>query len=77
MTFKIIGRITDVERMAVSGGIRDIQKLREQFGPGRWRKLKGHATVKMADGAIRAAEVHWYEADGIGRRRMKIKRFLD
>ena len=77
MTFEIIGRITDVERIAVSGGIRDIQRLRDQFGPGRWRKLKGRTTVKMADTSIRIAEVHWYEADGIGRRRMKIKRFLD
>jgi len=77
VTFEIIGRVTDIERMAVSGSIRDIEKLREQFGPGRWRKLKGRATVKMADGEIRAAEVHWYEADGVGRRRMKIKRFLD
>ena len=77
MTFEIIGQITSVERIAASGGIRDIQRLREQFGPGRWRKLKGRATVRMADATIRAAEVHWYEADGIGRRRMKIKRFLD
>ena len=77
MTFEIIGRIADVERIAVSGSIRDIEKLREQFGQGRWRKLKGRATVKMADASIRIAEVHWYEADGIGRRRMKIKRFLD
>lgn len=77
MTFEIIGRVTDIERMAVSGSIRDIERLREQFGTGRWRKLKGRATVRMADGAIRIAEVHWYEADGVGRRRMKIKRFLD
>ena len=77
MVFEVIGRIADVERIAVSGSIRDIERLREQFGPGRWRKLKGRATVKMADGAIRAAEVHWYEADGVGHRRMKIKRFLD
>ncbi len=77
MAFEIIGRVTDVERIAVSGSIRDIGKLRQQFGPGRWRKLKGRATVKMADGTIRAAEVHWYEADGVDRRRMKIKRFLD
>lgn len=77
MAFEIIGKITDVERIAVSGGIRDIETLRKQFGAGRWRKLKGRATVRMADGAIRVAEVHWYEADGVGRRRMKIKRFLD
>ena len=77
VAFEIIGEITDVERIAVSGSIRDIEKLRNQFGAGRWRKLKGQATVKMADESFRIAEVHWYEADGIGRRRMKIKRFLD
>jgi len=77
VTFKIIGPITDVERIAVSSGIRDLQWLREQFGPGRWRKLKGRATVKMSDESLRIAEVHWYEAEGVGRRRMKIKRFLD
>lgn len=76
MTFEIIGKITDVERMAVSSGIRDIEKLREQLGSDRWRKLKDRAIIKMADGATRV-EVHWYEANGVGRRRMKIKRFLD
>ncbi|MGI4791931.1 MAG: hypothetical protein ACRYFS_24170 [Janthinobacterium lividum] len=77
MTFEIIGQITEVDRIAVSSSIHDIQWLREQFGPGRWRKLKGRATVRMADASIRIAEVHWYEANGVGRRRMKIKRFLD
>lgn len=77
MTFEIVGRITDIERIAVSGSIREIKKLREQFWPGRWRKLKGRTTVKMANGSVRIAELHWYEADGVGRRRMKIKRFLD
>ena len=77
MTFEIIGSITEIESIAVSSGIRNLQWLRDQFGPGRWRKLKGHATVRMSDESIRIAEVHWYEAEGIGRRRMKIKRFLD
>ena len=77
MTFEVVGPITDIERIAVSSGIRDIRWLRDQFGPGRWQKLKGRATVKMSDESLRIAEVHWYEAEGIGRRRMKIKRFLD
>jgi hypothetical protein len=52
-------------------------RLRKQFGPGRWRKLKGLATVRLASGRIRRAEVHWYEAQGIGKKKMKIKAFLD
>jgi hypothetical protein len=52
-------------------------RLRKQYGPGRWRKLKGIATVKLENGNIRKAEVHWYEAHGIGKRKMKIKRLFD
>ena len=63
--------------IAVGGRIRDIMRLRRQFGSGRWRKLKGVARVRLASGNIRTAEVHWYEAHGIGRKKMKIKRFLD
>jgi hypothetical protein len=58
-------------------GFATLRRLRKQFGPGRWRKLKGVATVRLASGSIRKAELHWYEAHGIGRRKMKIKRFLD
>lgn len=58
------------------GRIRDIMRLCRQFGPGRWRKLKGVARVRVADGATRKAEVHWYEAHGAGRKKMKIKQFL-
>ena len=68
---------TCVETIAVGSSIRDIARLRQAFGSGRWRKLKGEATVQLAGGSVRQAEVHWYEASGIGRRRMKIKRFLD
>lgn len=75
--FEIVGAITDVETIAVGRKIRDIACLREQFGRGRWRKLKGTAIVRLPDGSVRQAEIHWYEASGIGRRRMKIKRFLD
>ncbi len=77
MYFEIIGEIEDIETIAVGGRIRDIMRLRRAFGPGRWRKLKGRARVRLANGMIRPAEVHWYEAHGIGRKKMKIKRFLN
>lgn len=77
MTFEIIGDITNIETIAVGNRIREIARLREQFGRGRWRKLKGEATVRLLNGKIRRAEIHWYEAHGIGKRKMKIKRFLD
>ena len=77
MPFEIIGKIERVETIAIGGRIRDIMRLRKQFGLGRWRKLKGVATVRLEDGTHRVAELHWYEAHGIGRRKIKIKRFLD
>ena len=76
MHFEIVGRIENVETIAVGGRIKDIMRLRHQFGEGRWRKVKGIARVRIAHGEIRCAEVHWYEAHGIGRRKMKIKRFI-
>ena len=77
MYFEIVGEIRDIETIAIGGRIRDIMRLRSQFGPGRWRKLKGVATVRLSSGKMRMAEVHWYEAHGIGKKKMKIKRFLD
>lgn len=77
MHFEIIGPITDIETIAVERHIRILPLLRKQYGSGRWRKLKGVATVRLADGTIRSAEVHWIEAHRIGRRKMRIKRFLD
>lgn len=74
--FEIIGRIRNIETIAAGSGIRDLRHLEERFGPGAWRKLKGVATVLLADGTMAEAEVHWYEANGIGRRWMKIKRLL-
>ena len=76
MHFEVVGKIQDVETIAVGGRIRDIMRIRRQFGPGRWRKLKGIARVCVVGGAMRKAEVHWYQAHGVGRRKMKIKRFL-
>ena len=77
MTFEIIGQIINVEIIAVGNKIREIARLREQFGDGRWRKLKGETTVRLINGRIRRVEVHWYEAHGIGKRKMKIKGYLD
>lgn len=77
MYFELLGDIDDVEAIAVGRGIRDIARLRKRYGAGRWRKLKGTALVRLASGRTRRAEVHWYEAHGVGRVRMKIKRLLD
>lgn len=75
--FEIIGEIKDIETIAIGGRIRDIMRIQKQFGHGRWRKLKGIGKVRLENGRIRNAELHWYEAHGIGRKKMKIKRFLD
>jgi hypothetical protein len=77
MYFEIIGEIENIETIAKGQSIRDIRRLRKQYGPGRWRKLKGIATVRLFNGKIKRAEIHWYEAHGIGKRKMKIKRYLD
>ena len=76
MYFEIIGEITEIETIAVGGKIREIARLRKQFGKGRWRKLKGVATVHLKNSRIRKVELHWYEAHGIGKRKLKIKRYL-
>jgi hypothetical protein len=77
MYFEIVGEIAQVEVIAIGNAINDIAHLRKQYGTGRWRKLKGIALVRWADGSLNQAEVHWYEAHGIGRRKLKIKRVLD
>ena len=77
MHFEIIGEIEEIETVAIGGSIRDIMRLQKQFGRGRWRKLKGFAQVRLQSGQIRNVELHWYEAHGIGKKKMKIKRFLD
>jgi len=77
MYFEIVGPITSIERIAVGTSIRLLSRLRRRYGRGRWRKLKGMAMVRLADGELRRAEVHWYEAHGVGRVGYKIKRFVD
>ena len=75
--FKLIGTIEDVKPIAISGGIRDLARLRKIRGKGRWRKLKGIGRVQLLDGSEWLAELHWYEAHGIGKKEMKVKRLLD
>jgi hypothetical protein len=77
MNFEVVGEISDVETIAAGSGIRDLTRLRRVYGRGRWRKLKGVAQVQLGNGRIRLAELHWYEAHGIGKREMKRKRYLD
>ena len=77
MNFEIISEITDIEAIAIGGKIRDLVRLRRMYGKGRWRKLIGVAKVRLRSGRIRIAELHWYEAHGVGKREMKRKRYLD
>jgi len=77
MNFEVVGAITEVETFAVASSIRELPRLRRAYGAGRGRKRKGIAQVRLEDGTIYRAEVHWYEAHGIGRVEVKIKRFLD
>ncbi len=73
MDFELVGEITSVEPIAVARGIRDLQRLRRRYGKGRWRKMKGVARVKLLDGTLHTAEIHWYEAHGLGRKEFKLK----
>ena len=68
-----MGAIRGIEQIATGPRIRDLPKLRRRYGKGRWRKLKGFAHVRLKDGTIHLAELHWYEAHGIGRKEFKIK----
>jgi len=75
--FKLRSEITEIEQIAVGKAIRDLAKVKKAWGKGRWRKLKGRALVELPTGKVVRAELHWYEAHGIGRRDMKVKRVLD
>ena len=77
MHFQVVGQIEQIETFATGAGIRELARLRKIYGRGRWRKRKGVATVRLGDGTIRLAELHWYEATGIGRKELKLKRYLD
>lgn len=77
MIFEVIGQIENIEIIAVGSKIRDLERLRENYGSGRWRKLKGLALVRLEDGTECEAEIHWYEAHGIGKKEFKIKELFD
>jgi hypothetical protein len=76
MQFEVLGKIGNVEIIATGSSIRDLPRLRKIYGDAKWRKLKGIGQVRLADGTICDAELHWYEAHGIGKKEIKIKYFL-
>ena len=73
MDFEIVGPVRGVETIAAGRAIRQLRRLRRRYGSGRWRKRKGVTTVRLQDGTVHTAAVHWYEAHGVGRREFKIK----
>jgi hypothetical protein len=75
--FKIIGRISGIERIASGKGIRERRRLVKFYGGNRWKKIKGTARVEFADGTMCYAELHWYEAHGVGAKEFKVKRLLE
>jgi hypothetical protein len=77
MKFEILGEIRNVETIASGHGIRILDRLVRIYGKGNWRKVKGWATVRLEDGTISEAELHWFEAHGVGKRLMKVKVVLD
>ena len=77
MDFEIVGDIEAIETIAVGRGIRDRKRLIKVYGPAKWRKLKGIAKIRLSNGEIRTAELHWYEAHGIGKKELKRKRYVD
>ena len=76
MDFEVVETIANIEVIAIGRSIRELPRLRRVYGTGRWRKLKGMATVRLTDGMLYRAELHWYEAHGVGKHEMKIKQFL-
>lgn len=77
MNFEIVGEISQIETIASGSTIRDLARLQKVYGQGRWRKVKGVAFIRLHSGGIRKAELHWYEAHGIGKREIKRKRYVD
>ena len=76
-SFEIVSEITDIENIAVGRSLKERARLRKQYGAGRWRKVKGIAMIRLRTGRIRKAELHWYDAHGIGKKEIKRKRYLD
>lgn len=74
---RLLTEITQIESIAVGREIRELRRLKGLYGNGKWRKMKGVATIETQQGDVLRAEVHWYEAHGIGKREMRVKRALD
>lgn len=62
---RLVSDISDVEVIAIGKSIREHNRLRKMYGPGQ-----------ISDGTAHLAELHWYEAHGIGKKEIKIKRIL-
>ncbi len=77
MDFELLEPLHGVETFAAGSSIRELSRLCKKYGKGRWKKRKGFARVRLRDGTIGTAEIHWYEAHGIGKKGMKIKGILD
>jgi hypothetical protein len=77
MNFVIIEKIGKVETIATGSTIRDLNRLQKTYGSGNWRKMKGVAHIRLSSGRVRLAELHWYEAHGIGKKEIKRKRYLE
>ena len=77
MDFEVLDDLAHVETIAAGHGVRDLPRLRRLYGRGRWRKMKGVARIRLPEGTVRQAELHWYEAHGIGKKELKAKRYLD
>ena len=77
MFFEIVGEISEAQTFASGRAIHELRRLVRTYGDGRWRKRKGVAAVELENGELRKAEVHWYEATGIGRKEIKVKRYLE
>ncbi len=77
MHFDILGEVSEIETIAIGRGIRDRDRLQKLYGKGNWRKMKGVAQIRLRSGRVRKAELHWYEAHGIGKKEFKRKRYLD
>jgi hypothetical protein len=76
MHFKIKGAIRSIETIASGHGIINLNRLNKIYGKANWRKLKGLCRVELDDGTVLEAEIHWYEGHGIGKKEIKIKRYL-
>ena len=76
MNFDIIDEIKDIETIAKGSGIREVNRLRKLYGLGNWKKMKGIALIRLSSGKVKLAELHWYEAHGIGKKEIKRKRYL-